>query len=458
MEDIIDNIEWLRGLSGNAQIDYLKEINSPLIREIMEYTYDPHKTYKIDKTKLNSIKIVKGLIPRIKKDFFTQQDWEKFTVYLNRLSNKRSASDEDVKTMKTFITDFNNEEVQNFLAMVLLKDLRLNMGIKKFQQVWPDFCWDIQVQLAEDFQDFSGTVFENGLYSRKFDGTRMFYHDRVAKSRQNIPCKIEPIKHIISQLQQCSGDMSFDGELLYFEEDGTENFKKTISLVRRDERDALCDNLYYVIFDTVSREEFQAQNSTMTTKDSYQKLLEEFDAHNSYKFGYSVLETKYPHILIARQETDSNMLMQLSKQHGWEGLMYRNADATYQFKRTSQILKIKEMKDGEFPLVGLLEGNGKNSGRLGSMVVYYKNGMVGVGSGFTDYERQLIWNNKHIFSSTPFVTTFNIKVQYFEETTNADGELSLRFPVFICFRHSQTGEEFTPFQVLNFCEERQKRK
>ena len=50
-----------------------------------------------------------------------------------------------------------------------------------------------------------------------------------------------------------------------------------------------------------------------------------------------------------------------------------------------------------------------------------------------------------------FIEDFTVKLQYFEETTDADGKLSLRFPVFLCFRHNNTQEEFTPSQALNWC-------
>lgn len=35
-----------------------------------------------------------------------------------------------------------------------------------------------------------------------------------------------------------------------------------------------------------------------------------------------------------------------------------------------------------------------------------------------------------------------VKVQYFEKTTNQDGNESLRFPVFLAFRDPNTMEEF----------------
>ena len=55
--NIVEDLEILRQYSGNAQIDKLKELKSDLLKEILEYTYDTHKKYKIDEGKYNKISI-----------------------------------------------------------------------------------------------------------------------------------------------------------------------------------------------------------------------------------------------------------------------------------------------------------------------------------------------------------------------------------------------------------------
>ena len=196
MYQIINQINELRKLTGNAQLDYLKSVKSDLIKEILNYTYNPDKMYKIDKGKYEKVIIQKGLLARKKKTEFHLEDWLKFTQLLDNLVDRRAVTEGEVKIVKSFITDFIDPDIQSFLAMVLFKDLRLNLGIKKIQTIWSDFCDKPQVQLAEDYD---GTKFENGLYSRKFDGKRMYIMDGVAYSRSNKPCKVAPIRHILDQ-------------------------------------------------------------------------------------------------------------------------------------------------------------------------------------------------------------------------------------------------------------------
>ena len=200
-------------------------------------------------------------------------------------------------------------------------------------------------------------------------------------------------------------------------------------------------------------DKFKQKEQHIPFESAYKALCELLGAQSSSRFGYSVLETDIPNVLIARQEHDPYIFQYEKANKKWEGLMYRDGDACYQFKRTKSLLKIKDMQDSEFKICAMLEGTGKNSDRLGALLVHFKDGYVGVGSGFKDDDRKILWDNKKIFLSKKFVEDFSVKVQYFEETTDADGNPSLRFPVFLCFRHNITKEEFTPSQVLDWCRE-----
>lgn len=450
MQVYIEQLNKLRELSGNAQIDYLREVQSDTLREILEYTYDPLRTYKIDEAKLALVTIRKGLIARKKLPELTIDGWHKFTEMLDKLDGKRAANLNDVKELKYFITGYSGLDILQFLSQVVAKDLRLNMNVKKFQEVWPDFCNYGQVQLAEDYK---GQDFKVGLYSRKFDGKRMVIENGVAKSRYGKPCKIPPIQHILDELQEISSGKVFDGELLYFDPYGKEDFQKVISLSGSDLRGVDCMNMYYVIFDTLTHEDWLNQSTEVVFDMEYNAMISLLNAKNNSRFGYSVLDTKYPHILLARQEYEDTIFQKERVDKKWEGLMYRNAQAKYEFKRSNNLLKIKDMKDDEFQILGYASGTGRNIDRLGKMYVEFKGNKVGVGSGFNDEDREIIWNNMEIFNSTPFAVAFEAKVQYFAETKDAKGNDSLRFPVFLCFRHTDTKEEFTPQQALEWCKE-----
>jgi DNA ligase-1 len=101
------------------------------------------------------------------------------------------------------------------------------------------------------------------------------------------------------------------------------------------------------------------------------------------------------------------------------------------------LLKVKKMNTLDLEIIAFEEGSGRLAGTLGARWVRYKDGnTVKVGSGFSDELRNQIWNDRQSYSGKI------IEVQYFEESTNADGGKSLRFPVFKDFRFDKLQADF----------------
>lgn len=427
MEKVIEQLEILRHFTGNTQLGYLSTFKSDLLKEILEYTYNPHKKYKIDEGKYDKITTTIG-----NKLSLHQEDWNDFKSFLDTLAEKKSATDKDVLAIKTFIDKY---EEADFLKMVLFKDLRLNMNIKKFQKVWPNFCVEPQVQLA---QKFEGVKYPYSLYSRKLDGLRAYYKDGVAISRTNKPHKTEPLAHITAQLKQFIDydTWVYDGEIIYLNPDGTEDFTKAISLARSDNRTPECDNLYYCIFDMIQKEAFENKTPDVATfKDEYTRMKAHLGIVEEKRDWYV---TSQPNILLLKQvdETRLEELQQNRIKYNYEGIMIRNADAHYEYKRSNNIRKIKEMQDTEVKLLGMEAGTGKFANTLGAMVADYNGYELKIGSGFSDEQRKHYWQHRD-----EYVGKY-VKVKYFEKTVNQQGGESLRFPIFLCFRDPETMEEF----------------
>jgi DNA ligase-1 len=122
---------------------------------------------------------------------------------------------------------------------------------------------------------------------------------------------------------------------------------------------------------------------------------------------------------------------------GQEGIMINICDAPYEFKRTWNLLKVKKMNTMDLQVIGFEEGTGRLAGTLGAILVRYKNGnVVKVGSGFTDWLRTEIWNNRGKYIDAI------CEIKYFEETTNQEGGESLRFPIFNDFRPDKLEADF----------------
>ena len=304
----------------------------------------------------------------------------------------------------------------------------------------------MQVQLAKPYDHKYLTKFNGlGYYSRKFDGKRMYYLDDIAYSRDNKICRPAPIAHITAQISTCHElrDFVTDGEVLYFNEDYSENFKKAISLTSRIERSPECERLYYVIFDIIHSDFFRVEeDSEKPFGEEYAMLLQKLEAE-PIEGRCDLLKTKLPNVYIAKQSNDLFEFTNHPQYKDWEGLMLRDAGAPYQYKRTDKLLKIKQWQDIECKVVGVKAGIGKHLGRLGALIVDYKGYVVAVGSGFNDQEREILWRELkeggRLYDSLVNGELY-IKVKYFEESRDADGNISLRFPTYLCFRDTNLGE------------------
>ena len=114
---------------------------------------------------------------------------------------------------------------------------------------------------------------------------------------------------------------------------------------------------------------------------------------------------------------------------GWEGLMLRK-NTIYKGKRSSDILKVKSFVDAEYTVVSvensinrvIVEGKEIEEEMLKNVVIEHKGFKVDVGSGFSQEQR------RHYFKNPEEIIGKTITVQYFEETYNDKGGISLRFP------------------------------
>ena len=78
MKSILQDLEKIRQYSGNMQIAILGAHKSDLLKQVLEYTYNPHKKYKIDEGKFDKIQVSVNTEKEL-----TEHDWEHYTELLD---------------------------------------------------------------------------------------------------------------------------------------------------------------------------------------------------------------------------------------------------------------------------------------------------------------------------------------------------------------------------------------
>tara|TARA_B100001113_G_scaffold243015_1_gene199932 strand:- start:1912 stop:2658 length:747 start_codon:yes stop_codon:yes gene_type:complete len=212
----------------------------------------------------------------------------------------------------------------------------------------------------------------------------------------------------------------FDGEICLMDEDGNEDFQGVMKQLRR--KDHQIENPIFMIFDMIHRWEFNQKKGDTP-------LTERLRALRAWQGG-RFTDTSILHYVDQFQITDDDHFEtwnKLSAEKGWEGFMLRK-NVGYEGKRSKNLVKVKKFHDAEYEVLGwdidthevVRDGKSESMTMLSQVWIEHKGYLVKVGSGFTQ-EQRLQYMDGSIVGKT-------ITVQYFEETANQEGGISLRFP------------------------------
>jgi DNA ligase-1 len=196
--------------------------------------------------------------------------------------------------------------------------------------------------------------------------------------------------------------------------DGTE-FNEASGQVRQ--KSGTASGLVLNVFDCIARGEWAAKR-TRTFKErraDLQRVLE-FCIADSRSCVRVVPQT----VVNSPSGAELFAARDAFMEQGFEGAMAKRLDASYNFKRSSDLLKIKSFLDADGVVVGVVEGRGKFKGMLGALVVDFDGVTTEVGSGFTDEQRRMLLANSQ------GILNKHVEVKFQNRTP--DGKL--RFPVF----------------------------
>ena len=125
--------------------------------------------------------------------------------------------------------------------------------------------------------------------------------------------------------------------------------------------------------------------------------------------------------------------------------MLNDAEGLYLCKRNKGILKCKKFLEADIRCIGIEEGKGRNKGKLGKIIVEYEvegygKFECGCGSGFTQKEREIYFNNPEL------IVGKIVAVKYFEVTENSKTKSKgLRFPIFKDIRNDKNEVDILKF-------------
>ena len=420
--DYVDEmVRDLRATSGtiekeNIINDYCNRNTAAAVfaKNILLYVYHPMWQYNVTSDNLK------------KKHQLSGRDFGDIFFLLNALKDRQVTGHDAIGAVNTFVN--NHAEYKELIHCIIDKDLKTRAGDKIINKAIPDWIPEFSVALADKYEPDLVDWNEGWYVSRKLDGCRLvaivddnsdaIFYSRAGKTFETLNVVASGIKSLGVK------NVVFDGELCLVDENGDEDFQGIMKQLKK--KNHTIPNPSYKIFDMISHDEFYSKKG---------------DSNKPYSIRYDNLR----HVMKNNSRVCLDVLGQeliknddhfsehtgRANEYGWEGLILR-ADTPYKGKRSKDLLKYKSFFDDEYVVLDVENGpfryvkNGKEveEKMLSCVVIEHKGHKVRVGSGFTIDQRQ------EFFKHPNRLINKQITVQYFSESENQQGGLSLRFPTF----------------------------
>ena len=340
------------------------------------------------------------------------------------LKHHNSGRDSDIAMIKDFCD--RQEGCKLFCEGLFTKSLKIGIDVKGVNKAIPNLIPSFDIMLGSK-GELDKLPKGMKFVTEKYDGVRCFTQIRdgriIMKSRQNKVFEgLVDIENAIADLGL--DNVCLDGELLAIDSPYETVYKDTMKIVSTKDEEK--HGVKYMLFDIIPLSEFD--NKEGKTKYSDRRA-----------WLNTIKESRFINVApILYKGTDIDEVLKVLDEcrgNGAEGCMI-NTDKPYEFKRSKVLQKLKVMSTCDLRVIGFEKGDGKLKGTLGKIICNYKGFDLGVGSGFSEAMRDEIWNNQDKYLGKIS------EIQYFEETNNDEGGLSLRFPVFKQWRFDKEEESY----------------
>ncbi|MBF1054107.1 MAG: hypothetical protein HXL14_04420 [Parvimonas sp.] len=411
-ELILDYLEDIKNTQGtnekkNILQDWYNSNKQQCIR-VMNFLYNPNIVTNMSTKKIRKILSeniwttcdIKGL------------DNDVLESIMSYLENNCTGTDENIRYLQSFRDLYVYRQSKEFLELFMCKELAIGLDIKAINSVIPNCIDIIEPMLATNYTNVADKLDTSTIYyvTLKLDGNRCIVDNRngIPKAYSRNGVEIKGLDTFLRCLNLPSGKI-YDGELLPRNIKGisSKDQYKEISSIMRTKGEKPKDKITYHIFDIIDYDlpYMQRRNFIDSIENTeYQQICQVL-----YKGQINNAVFKLLDEVVAQEQ---------------EGLMANDIDGMYDSKRVKSILKFKKFNTVDLKCIGVEQGEKKYANTLGAIICEYKGNTVKVGSGFTDSQRDYYWENQDEIIGRV------VEIQYFEETQDKQGNLSIRFPVY----------------------------
>ena len=386
---------------------------NPFIKSALVYAYDPYKKYYVTSKTCKKNKELCDM-NKIHDSIFH---------LLNDLNDRVYTGHDAIAMVNAFILQ--HKEYEDLIFSIIDRNLEIRASESVINKVIPNLIPTFDVALANKFDPKRVDWNDVWFASRKLDGVRCITVvglDGEVKCYSRVGNEFETLQVVKDAVKQLGVvGVVFDGEICLMDEDGNEDFQGIMKQIKR--KNHTIANPKYVMFDYLTKTEFDSKESTATLAERiarFSKLDEKIEDQESL----SVLEQ-----IVVNDDDHFASLKSKAEDKGFEGVMLRK-NVGYEGKRSQNLLKVKKFFDAEYVVESIdfedhriiRDGKEVTVRMMAQAYINHKGYEVKVGSGWNQEQRLKYEANPELIIGK------TITVQYFEESKNQQGELSLRFP------------------------------
>ena len=409
LKQFIDEMKNTSSLNEKKKI-IEKYKDNEFVMKAVRYTYDPYKKYNV------TSKNCKKLSHIIDEHCGFVDLFE----LLDDLDNRTYTGHDAIAMVNGFV--YQSPGYRDVIFGIIDRNIEIRANASVFNKIVPGLIPTFDVALATKYESrFCDFDNERWLASRKLDGVRCIVRKEgdTIKAFSRAGNEFTTLQKVLDDVSLMSGDFVLDGEICLMDENGNEDFQGIMKQIKK--KNHTIENPKYIIFDYLSLKEFDTKESDIKLSERIKELKGEI-YHDGYYDTLSILDQ----VVIDNEQQLSDMIAD-AEANGFEGVMLRK-NVGYEGKRSKNLLKCKKFFDAEYEVLDvdfdthriIRDGKEVKERMLSQVWIEHKGYKVAVGSGWNQAQR-LQYVDGSIVGKT-------ITVQYFEETKNQEGGISLRFP------------------------------